>query len=247
VSNPVISVQLFSVRNALADDFDAALDRVAALGVSAVEPFGFVEDAPRYSSALAQRGLAAPSAHAGFIESGEVTAALDAAAELGVSTLIDPFVAADKWETADDVARLADALNSAAEKAQAYPGISLGYHNHAWELRTLIDGAPALEVFASQLSPAVVLEVDTYWAEVGGVPAAALLERLGERVALIHVKDGDRDGDTSKQQPAGRGGMPVAEILAAAPQAVRVLEFDDYAGDVFEGLAESLAFVRSAS
>jgi hypothetical protein len=36
----------------------------------------------------------------------------------------------------------------------------------------------------------------------------------------------------------------VAAVLKAAPQALRVLEFDDYAGDVFEGLATSLAWVE---
>jgi hypothetical protein len=37
----------------------------------------------------------------------------------------------------------------------------------------------------------------------------------------------------------------VLDVLAAAPQAVRVIEFDDYAGDVFEGLAESIAFLTA--
>lgn len=34
--------------------------------------------------------------------------------------------------------------------------------------------------------------------------------------------------------------MPVADILKAAPDAVRVVELDDYAGDPFEAVQQSL-------
>ena len=33
-------------------------------------------------------------------------------------------------------------------------------------------------------------------------------------------------------------------ILAAAPSAIRVVEFDAYKGDVFEGIAESLTWLK---
>jgi sugar phosphate isomerase/epimerase len=98
-------------------------------------------------------------------------------------------------------------------------------------------------VFTERLDPAVVLEVDTYWAEVGGASAPELLARLGERVRLIHVKDGPQSGDAAAQQPAGAGDMPIEAILAAAPGAVRVFEFDAYAGDLFDGIEQSLEFV----
>jgi hypothetical protein len=32
-------------------------------------------------------------------------------------------------------------------------------------------------------------------------------------------------------------------VLAAAPHALRVVEFDDYSADVFDGIAESLAWL----
>jgi sugar phosphate isomerase/epimerase len=98
-------------------------------------------------------------------------------------------------------------------------------------------------VFAEQLDPGLVLEVDTYWATVGGEDAPALLRRLGDRVRAIHVKDGGLATDASGQVPAGQGRVPVAEVLAAAPEALRVVEFDRYDGDIFAGLAASRAFL----
>ena len=90
-----------------------------------------------------------------------------------------------------------------------------------------------------------MLELDTYWAAVGGEDVPALLGRLGDRVRLLHLKDGPISEDTSAQLPLGSGAMPVAAVLEAATAAeLAVLEFDDYAGDLFEGLAAGRAFAN---
>jgi sugar phosphate isomerase/epimerase len=89
----------------------------------------------------------------------------------------------------------------------------------------------------------VVLELDTYWAAVGCEDVSSLIGRLGDRVRLLHLKDGPIDADTKSQLPLGSGAMPVTEILAAAPAVeLGVLEFDDYRGDLFEGLAAGYAY-----
>ena len=49
---------------------------------------------------------------------------------------------------------------------------------------------------------------------------------------------------TAGQEPAGCGQVDVLSCLRAAPGALRVIEFDNYAGDVFEGVAASLAWLR---
>ena len=239
----VLSVQLYSVRDALAADLPGTLDRIAGLGFANVELFGFVDRVDEYRTALANSGLTALSAHAPLWEEHDAERALEAAAALGVSTLIEPMIR-HGWESADGVAAIAERLGQVA--VQAGPlGIEVGYHNHTWEFESRIEGRGAFDVFTDRLDPAVVLEIDTYWAEVGGASAPALLARLGERVRLLHVKDGPRTTDAAAQQPAGAGDMPVGEILAAAPEAVRVIEFDGYAGDLFDGLAQSLRFVSA--
>ena len=238
-----LSVQLYSVRNAVQQDLPAALDRLASIGFRAVELYGFVDRAGDYASALLAAGLTAPSAHAPLISADDPSRMLEAAATVGVRTVIDPHVPAERWTTEDDIRRTADRLNELSELAAATE-LAVGYHNHWWELETKVGDVPALEVLAPLLTDSVVLEVDTFWSEVGGVDAPQLLGRLGDRVKLIHVKDGPRSRDTNQQQPAGSGEIDVADVLRAAPHALRVLEFDDYAGDVFEGLATSLAWVE---
>ena len=58
------------------------------------------------------------------------------------------------------------------------------------------------------LDPDVIAEVDIYWAKVGGVDPAALVAELGERAALLHVKDGPaedpRQAMVAAANPASR-------------------------------------------
>ncbi|WP_159621012.1 sugar phosphate isomerase/epimerase family protein [Ruania rhizosphaerae] len=237
-----ISVQLYSVREAMTADMSAALRRIADIGFTEAEAFGFADRVEEYQKAKDESGLSLTSGHAKLVTADDPAAILGAARTLGMSTLIDPAIPAEQWETRESVEGLAARLNELAVQG-ADQGLRIGYHNHWWELAE-IEGTPALEIFAAALDERVILEVDTYWAEVGGVSAAALLERLGSRVTHIHVKDGPLTRDNKAQLPAGAGQAPVEAILAAAPEAVRVVEFDDYDGDVFEGLAASFAYLK---
>jgi len=244
VSTSQISLQLYTLRDAIAADLPGTLRRVADLGYTQVEPYGFVERVDEYAAALAETGLSAPSGHAPLLQADDPSTIFAAAARLGMTTVIDPFVAPEHWRDRDSITATALRLNALVPLAADH-GLIVGYHNHQWELAERIDGATALEVFAEQLSPAVVLEVDTYWSAVGGVPAAELLARLGDRVHFIHVKDGDLTGDTKAQTGVGAGIAPIPEILAAAPQALRVVELDDFAGDVFDAVADSIRYLVS--
>jgi sugar phosphate isomerase/epimerase len=236
-----LSVQLYSVREQFAADPRDTLQQLAAIGFTQVEPYGVVENLAALRG-LPAAGLTAPTAHARLIGADQA-AVFAAAAECGIGVVIDPMVKADRWQDPADIAATAAALNGAAKIAAGY-GVTVGYHNHWWELVSTIDGRYAFEVFADQLDPELVLEVDTYWATAGGADAPELLRRLGARVRAIHVKDGGLATDGSGQTPAGQGRVPVAEVLAAAPGALRVVEFDRYDGDIYAGLAASFAFLN---
>ena len=94
-----------------------------------------------------------------------------------------------RFADSEAIARAGRRAQRPAARARG-PGLRLGYHNHDFELSSIVGGRPALEVLADALDPAVILEVDTYWAAVGGQDVPALLRRLGDRVRYLHVKDG---------------------------------------------------------
>ena len=240
-ASPELSVQLYTLREALEADADRTLGELAELGFRQVEPFGLPQTAESLKPGLARYDLTVPTAHGGFLNADrdEVFAA---AADLGVQTLIEPYVDPARWQDPAEVAAIAEALNQAAVTAAGY-GLRVGYHNHHFELQSMFDGRHALEVLADQLDPDVVLEVDTYWAYAGGADVPALLARLGDRVVALHVKDGDGTLNTKAQTAVGSGQLPVLEFLAAAPTALRVLELDDTEGDRMQAVADSRTFL----
>jgi sugar phosphate isomerase/epimerase/protein-tyrosine-phosphatase len=240
---PALSVQLYSVRAQVAVDLPGTLARLAETGLRRVEPFDLTADPHALREALTANGLSAPSAHASLTDGADLERIFDAAATVGVPTVIHPFSPPEQWSSKDAINAVAEHIGRAHAGAARY-GLRVGYHNHQWELATMPDGRTALEHFADELAPEVVLELDTYWAAVGGQDVPALLGRLGDQVRMLHLKDGPIDKDTATQLPVGSGAMPVPEILrAAAAVELSVLEFDDYAGDVFEGIATGFGYV----
>jgi sugar phosphate isomerase/epimerase len=238
------SVQLYTVREALADDLQGTLHRLAGFGFAEVEPFALTRYAAALGPVLAAEGLVAPTAHQSFVGQADLGAVFAAAAALGVATVIDPMVGRDRWTSADGVRSIADDLNAAAEVAAEH-GVEVGYHNHAQELEIELEGGTALELLAGALDDRVGLEVDVYWAAVGGQDPVALLRRLGGRVHALHLKDGPPTGETRDQVALGRGPLPIREVVAAAPDALRVIELDDTRGDRFTALDDSLTWLRA--
>lgn len=236
-----LSVQLYTVRDALAKDFDQTLGRIADIGFSQVEPFAFTTFVDELEVGLAKYGLSAPTTHVGLL-AGDQDEIFAAAKRLGIQTVIEPAVREPHWQTEEDIAATAGQLNEAAQAAAEH-GLRVGYHNHWWEIERDFDGRHGLEVLAGHLAPEVILEVDTYWAVVGGADVPALLDRLGDRVVALHIKDGDGSRDTKKQVPLGTGTIPIWSFVAAKPEALQVVELDDSEVDMMEAVAQSYAFI----
>jgi sugar phosphate isomerase/epimerase len=239
-----IGVQLYTVRDQLAADRDGTLRRIADIGYRAVEPYDPTVDPEGFRRLLDDLGLTVSSTHAYALFKQEPAEVLDAVATIGTDLVIIPGgIPHEDFTTRDGLARTADFLNGLAEHATGY-GMRLGYHNHWWEIEPRIDGVPAIEVLAGLLAPEVFFEIDTYWAAVGGVRVPDLLDRLGDRTLALHVKD----GPVRKDEPhtaVGQGEMPVPEILAARPDAWRIVELDSCATDVMVALADSHAYLTS--
>ncbi|MCS5505588.1 sugar phosphate isomerase/epimerase [Curtobacterium sp. MCLR17_039] len=242
-----LSVQLYTVRDALSADLPGTLQRIADIGYTNVEAFGFVDNADELAAALRDAGLAAPSGHARLLDAGEqdLERIFHASTTLGFGTLIDPHIDESRWTTREDVEAIARELSALAPRAADH-GLLLGYHNHAFEFSNRIDGVSAYEVFADALSDDVVLELDTYWVQVGGDDPVAVIGKYGDKVQFLHVKDGDGSHDDKQQVAVGNGIMPIREIIAAAPDALHVVELDDHEGDVFQAVADSYTFLEGA-
>ncbi|MEU8268926.1 sugar phosphate isomerase/epimerase [Sphaerisporangium sp. NPDC049002] len=237
-----LGVQLYTVRDHMKEDRDGVLRRIAEIGYGAVEPYDPTDDPKGFRRVIDDLGLTVSSTHAYALLSEDPDLVLDAIGTVGTDLVIIPGgIPHEDFTTRDGLARTADLLNGLAVHAARYD-MRLGYHNHWWEIEPKIDGVHAIEVLAGMLAPELFLEIDTYWAAVGGADVPALLGRLGDRVTALHVKD----GPGVKEEPhtaVGEGVMPVPDILAAAPGAWRIVELDHCATDIVEALAGSHAYL----
>jgi sugar phosphate isomerase/epimerase len=252
----MLSVQLYSLGAAPAADPAGVVARLAGIGYEAVEPvlstgtpdavrewaknmgagdIGGV-DAHALKRAADEHGIVVRSTHAQLPDGDAANAILDEQELLGSDLLVVPAafdVEAGELEQFDDldrIKRLAERFNIAAERARPR-GIRIGYHNHFWELSSNVGGKSGLEAFFDLVEPGVFAEVDVYWAQAGGRDPVDLIRELGDRVLLLHVKDGDGQLGTPSL-PLGDGVVDVGGVIAAASDAVaHVVELEGLGED----------------
>lgn len=267
MSLPTASVQLYTLAEQFSADMAGSLDKLAAIGLKNVEAFDFVRRPQEIKAALDAAGLASPTGHAallsdelwtpdGSIPTPKPEVVFEAAATIGMKTVFDPFVAADRWVTEDGVKDIAERINAVAEVAQQF-GLTVGYHNHAQEYIASFDGQSAYERFVALTDERVALELDLFWALTGGQDVPALVARLGDRLVAEHIKDGIAPAsnpfmpgapkfgsDSLDQRQAGQGDVPLVESLQAATALeYAVIEYDNAPGDVFDDVAATYRFL----
>ena len=233
------------MRDLAAADFAGTLRRLAAIGFVGVELAGMHGmPASELAGVTADLGLVVSSAHVNSgVPAAEFEAALDDIERLGCNTVIMPFVPPAGFADIDAVTATATMLNEANTIAHSR-GFTFGYHNHFWELQHQIDGRASLLHLYDRLSDDVIAELDIYWAAVGGADPIELLGQLGDRVRLLHVKDGPADDRTSANVAVGTGSINTAATLGAALGAAwHVVEFDKCDTDIFTAIELSYGFL----
>ena len=202
-------IQMYSVRDLTEKNMDEALRQVSELGYKNVEFAGFFGiPAEEIKAMLEKYGLKVSGTHTGWREIAdhfEETVAYHKA--IGNKNIIIP---GGDFSDQTKLDALIDMINEFQPKLAA-EGITLGFHNHHREFLPNKDGSNIEDQLIYRTN--VMLEIDTYWAYVGMKNPVALLERLKDRVKVIHVKDGDADGNGT---PLGMGTAPVADVYAKA-------------------------------
>lgn len=228
-----ISIQLYTVRNALAADFVGTLDRLAEIGYRRVEHAGFVgRTAAEFKAELDQRGIWSSSGHSGIPQPFDATtwaAALADARTLGSRYIVHPFFGVDANGPIRDRAvwsAFAADLNKAGRQARA-AGLRFGYHNHHFEFFRLNDGSgqTGMDVLVAETDPRYVhFEVDLFWVTRGATDPVDLLRRIGRRVLQYHVKDMNANGTF---EDAGKGLLDFPRIFRSHTVDEYIIERDD--------------------
>lgn len=184
-----IALQLYSVRDEMAADFEGTLKKVKALGYDGVEFAGlFGKTAAEIKKMCAEIGLTPISAHVPFAEMIADPDLLKTYAEIGCEFVVIPYLTEEYRPGADRFGEVIEGARLLGEKANAL-GMKLCYHNHDFEFVKL-NGEYALDILYKEV-PAELLEtqLDTCWVNVGGENPAEYVRKYAGRVNILHLKD----------------------------------------------------------
>ncbi|MEJ6000726.1 sugar phosphate isomerase/epimerase family protein [Paucibacter soli] len=212
-----IALQLYTVRSA--GDLTQRLALARDAGYAWVETEALHGlDAEAFINTLRASGLGLASMHVemsdlAFSRLPEILQALKA---LDCQQLVMPWL--------DETERPADAAGWRALGAQlqqyaqdlAPQGISLAYHNHAFEFDRLDQRQTVLETLFD-VAPALRWQPDVAWVARAGEDPAVWLARYAARLQSVHVKDlaPEGQGEPAEQGWAtlGEGRLPWAQWL----------------------------------
>ncbi len=238
-----IAIQLYTIRDVLAQDFASGVRQIAEMGYMGVETAGFPGTTAKEASRLFRElDLAVTSAHAPLPLGEKKNEILDIMGELGSKRLVCPYIAPREYETIDLIKKTCARFNEANQVA-IENGLEFGFHNHDWEFEQ-VEGRYAYEILLEELDPAIFFEIDTYWVKTAGLEPAEIIKELGSRVPLLHIKD----GPATKNDPmtaVGAGIMNWAEIMSVGQDHAEwlIVELDRCATDMMSAVQQSYTYL----
>ncbi len=251
-------LELYSVREQMAKDLDAALHDVRSSGYTVVEAAGFFNrSSAQFHSAMVQAGLRCVSAHytLALLEQ-QLDSIISYAHDLRLEYIIcsssdgthrDPNAKGEA--TLDDWHWRIDQFNIIGKKVKA-AGMTFGLHNHIPEFAT-IDGVLVYDELMKLTDPKLVtLQLDCGWAYLSGHSPAEIIARAPERFELLHVKDMILvPGSAKPQLPAlGKGNMDYVPIMRAATHLkYYFVEQEEFQGDPVEELRADAEYMKRLS
>lgn len=213
-----IALQLYTIRDAFNTGVEKTLEEVAQIGYTNVELAGLYGQKPEdFKRLLDQHGLKAVCTHEALdLIEGDVKAAIGRAQTFGYRYIAVPYLS-EEHRKPEGYRKVADRMNKLAEPLKD-AGITLLYHNHAFEFDKLPDGsgsARGWDIFFDQEN-AFGSEMDVYWVQKGGEDPIAWLKKLSGRTPILHMKD-MRNDDTRGFAEVGTGTVPLKQIAQMAP------------------------------
>lgn len=213
-------IQMYSLRDITEKDLKGALKTVATQGYKYIEFAGFFNNSAEDVKAwLDEYGLICSGTHTGIepLTEENIEATIKYHQTIGCKNIIVP--GAD-WSTEEKMNYNIAVMNKAVPLLKA-AGITLGYHNHSHEFLPTAYGKFIHKEIEARC-PEVEFELDTFWVFNAGLDPVAEMERLKDRVRVIHLKDGIPSGDGSHNAPGKSVGEGEAPIKAVREKALEL-------------------------
>ena len=226
-----IGLQLYTIRQAMADDAPGSLKKVAEMGYTNLELAGYADRkfygyAPQeFRKMVNDLGMKILSSHT-QVEAQGIT--LDNAkymaedhAQLGVKYCVQPWVVPEA-RNIESYKKMVQDWNTVAGIMKEN-GMLFGYHNHNFEFADINGVVPYFDIFLPGLDKDLVtMELDLFWTTKAGQDPVEIFKKYPGRFQLLHMKDMftkeapyyTTDG-VNDFAPVGQGVINFKEILAA--------------------------------
>lgn len=204
-------LQMYSLRDITGEDLKGALEKVAKIGYKGVEFAGFFgHSAEDVKDWLDADGLTVTGTHTGWKEIAEdYEGTLAYHKTIGNKNIIVPGADLSTAEAITTFVNFANEFQPKLEKE----GISLQYHNHHREYLPNKDGQIPQDELAKRTN--LKFEIDTYWTFVAKRDPLEVITRLKDRIAFIHLKDGNGG---FRGYSLGMGAAPVKAVWEKAQE-----------------------------
>ena len=237
-----ISLQLYTLRDALAQDLNGTLDKVCNIGLKYVEFAGFYGlTAADWADLTGERDLTFSAAHIGFDQiANDFDKVVSDCKTMGCDTVVIPWIGEEYYKDGWD--KFGKLIEPYGAKLKA-EGLQLAYHNHAFEFKT--DGLDGL--YGATDPELVKAQLDLAWVSIGGHDPVETIKKFSNRLPQVHLKDYDPT-QTPQWRPAGQGILDWDPILAACKEAkvqFGSIELDESPGSPIDAVEQSYNYFAS--
>lgn len=255
-----LGIQLYTVRDAISENLEKTLERLAGSGFTTLEIYGyngsfFGKTKNEFQAILKNTGLKVVSSHhtTGILrsEKGTLLNSWEQSVEdlqaIGAKYMVCSYLFPEE-RTKDNYRKLPELLNRSGEITKQ-AGIQMAYHNHDFEFEKFDDRQIVYDYILDNASPELVkMELDLYWISKAGADPLAYFEKYPKRFPLWHVKD--MKAGSKDFAEIGKGTIDFKRIFEAGDKAgldYWFLEQDSSDKDIFESIKISRDYITENS
>jgi sugar phosphate isomerase/epimerase len=249
--NMQIGVQMYTLREHLktVNEIDSSLKRIKEMGFDMVQVSGLgLCTADELDSMLKKHGIKACGTHSSWervADAKELEKLIIEHKKIGCSQIgigIKPDYYPDTYDGYTDFIKK---INEICDQMEG-SGISFGYHNHELEFMKFNDKC-AFDRMIEEC-PKLEFTLDVFWVQAGGKNPVEYLDKLKNKIRILHLKDFRVSGRYRQFAEIGQGNLDWASIFSCCkdfniPYAVIEQDADFITGDPFESLTLSKKFL----
>ena len=250
---PYYGIQLYSLRDMLANDVSQAFAYIRGWGLQSVEggPNTYGLSETDFKALLDEFGLSLVSTGTDLNElQNNLEALVTRANFYGAKFAMVSWIDHQKPFSIEDADKAISIMNEAGRLLQK-EDITLVYHPHGYEFGEHPSAGTLLD-YIIQSADDFYFEMDTFWIQHGGGDPVAMLKQYPEAFKLMHLKDmkrgevGDKSGsqDINHSVVLGTGQIPIAELVAIGKKTgVQYFFIEDESDRVLGQVPRSLTYL----